>query len=293
MNKSAVSVIVVALLVWAGLGTATAVRYRKSAELAAAKAADLQMDVQDLEKRVKKAENKPQTAVAPVISTIVTNAVIGADADARVAELQAALLEKDRLIASLQQGGMSNRPFGMRGGRDGGANWLDDLKQRDPKAYEEFVKRRDEGRQRAQREFAERADYFLKRDQSKMSKEQQENHQAMLALLDATWKLQEQLRTDLPADQRREVMSTMRDNMHNLGPLLATERESEIYAAGRNLGLSDAQASDFVGQMSQVIDNTSMHSFFEGMRGGPGDGRGGPGGGGGGGGSTGGGGGGR
>ena len=279
MPRPVATILGLVLLVWCLASTGLALRYHQQATRLAESGAEASLEIADLQKRVKKAETtRPATAPAPtIIMTSAAPAVVATDDAARVQELEAALREREQALAALRQGGMSNRPPGFpRGGPDG-SSWLEDMKKNEPERYAEFMKRREEAREQTQRAFAEKAAHFLERDVSKLSPEQQDNHKALLTLLDETWKLSEQLRADLPTEQRQELMTTMRENMHNLGPLLATERENEFYLAARGVGLSDPQSAQFVEQMNKTIEATSMRSLFDGMRGG---GRGGPGGGG-------------
>lgn len=279
MSRPVATLLGLALLLWCLASTGLAIRYHQQAARLAETSAEADLEIADLQKRVKKAETaRPATAPAPtIIMTSAAPAVVATDDAARVQALEAALREREQALAALRQGGLSNRPPGFpRGGPDG-SSWLEDMKKNEPERYAEFMKRREEAREQTQRAFAEKAAHFLERDVSKLSAEQQESHKALLTLLDQTWKLSEQLRGELPTEQRQEVMTTLRENMHNLGPLLETERQNEFFLAGRQAGLSENQSLQLASDLQKTVEATSMRSLFDGMRGGRG---GGPGGGG-------------
>ena len=279
MSRPVATLLGLALLLWCLASTGLAIRYHQQAARLAETSAEADLEIADLQKRVKKAETaRPATAPAPtIIMTSAAPAVVATDDAARVQALEAALREREQALTALRQGGLSNRPPGFpRGGPDG-SSWLEDMKKNEPERYAEFMKRREEAREQTQRAFAEKAAHFLERDVSKLSAEQQESHKALLTLLDQTWKLSEQLRGELPTEQRQEVMTTLRENMHNLGPLLETERQNEFFLAGRQAGLSENQSLQLASDLQKTVEATSMRSLFDGMRGGRG---GGPGGGG-------------
>ena len=206
----------------------------------------------------------------------------GMDADvwrARVGRLESQLAEKDRLIAALRQPGEAPPepadmpPPGLppgedrRPGRDRGA-WLEEIKQTDPQRYEEIQARRQEARQRRQRSIAEQANYFLDRDTAKMDEAARAEYGRMLGLLDETWRLSEQMQSDLSWEERRPLMRTLHDNMDELAPLMETERDRTFYEIGRDFGYTESEANDFVEYLNGIIEVTSMRTLFGGMHGG-------------------------
>lgn len=186
---------------------------------------------------------------------------------AQIRDLQQSLQEKDALIVSLREAiATTNRPpRPERAWRDPNA-WLEELKKDDPARYEQMVQEREEARQRVQSSFAEKAAHFINRDTSHMAEEEQKQYQFMLQLLDQTWRLSEQMRVDLPRDQRREIAHALRDNMNTLEPLLTDERQREFYALGRQLGYSGNDATQFVQYVNQIIEVTSLQNIFRSMR---------------------------
>ena len=225
------------------------------------------------------AEALRQQRSAPAAERPVASA--GMDADVwreRVDRLQAQLAEKDRLIASLQKpveaapdpAGVppSNPPPGddRRPWRDRGA-WLEEIKQTDPRRYEEIQARRQESRQRMERSIAEQATYYLKRDTAKMDENELADYNRLLGLLDETWRLAEQMQSDLPSEERHSLMRTMHDNVEELAPLMETERDRTFYEIGLDFGYTESEARDFKDYLNQVIDVTSMRTLFGGMHG--------------------------
>lgn len=199
----------------------------------------------------------------------------------RMRDLQAQIDEKDRLIASLQKPGeaapapaetaATNRPADQRRPwRDRGA-WLEEMKQTDPQRYEEIQARRQEAQQRTQRSIAEQATYFLDRDTAKMDEAERAEYDRLLGLLDETWSLAEQMQSDVPGEDRRALMRTLRDNMQELTPLMEMERDRAFYEIGLGFGYTEMEAQEFTDYLNGVIDVTSMRTLMGGMR----DGRGG------------------
>lgn len=197
----------------------------------------------------------------------------------RVSRLQAQLAEKDRLIASLQHPGeaapepadivSTNQPADQRRPWRDRSAWIEELKQADPKRYEEIQARRQEARQKTQQSIAEQATYYLDRDTKGMDKDERAEYDRLLGLLDETWRLAEQMQSDVPGEDRRTLMRTLRDNMQELTPLMETERDRAFYEIGLGFGYTANEAQEFTDYLNGVIDVTSMSSLREGMHGGP------------------------
>jgi hypothetical protein len=194
---------------------------------------------------------------------------------ARVGKLKAQLAEKDRRIASLQKtsdtataptDNTSTNPVKeeRRPWRNRGA-WLEEIKESDPKRYEEIQERRKEARENMQRSIAEQADYYLSRDTSVMEEDEFAEYEQMLVLLDETWGLAEQMQSNMPWEERRTIRRTMHDNMEQLDPLLDTERDREFYQIGLDFGYTESEAAEFTDYLNGVIEVTSMRSLYEGM----------------------------
>ena len=97
-------------------------------------------------------------------------------------------------------------------------------------------------------------------------------YERMLGLLDETWRLSEQMQSDLSWEERRPLMQTLRENMDELGPMMEAERDRTFCEIGRDFGYTESEAQDFADYLNGIIDVTSMRSLFGGMHGGPGGG---------------------
>ncbi|MBU1692718.1 MAG: hypothetical protein KKC51_02020 [Verrucomicrobia bacterium] len=183
----------------------------------------------------------------------------------RVRELEAALAEKDRVIWDLQVKATNRPPDEARRPRDQ-RNWMEELRQSDPARYEEIQKRREERQQQISDQFAQKAAYFLKRDTSKMAEAERESYSQMLQLLDETWRMAEQLRVEMPREERRALSESLHEKMDVLNPLLQQERTRTFMEAGLEVGYSDEEAAQFAEYLNTVIDLTSPRGMF---RGGP------------------------
>ena len=256
--------------------TTKAARMGREAAAAQAESAALRQQLQEA------------TAKQPVPSTGMDPAVWRE----RVSRLQEQLAEKDRLIASLRKPDEAapesadsrppNPPPGedRRPWRDRGA-WLEEIKQTDPKRYEEIQARREEAKQRTQRSLAEQAAYYLNRDTSTMDETEAAEYKKLMGLLDETWRLAEQMQSELSSEERHALMETMHDNVDELMPLMETERDRAFYEIGLDSGYTESEARDFTDYLNKVIEATSVRNLFEGMHpggrgGGPPDGAGRP-----------------
>ena len=242
----------------------------KAARLGRA-AATAQAEATALRQQLQAAADTPAAPVAA-----------GMDADvwrSRVNRLQEQLAEKDRQIAALRQAAQAApEPAAThppaeerRPGRDRGA-WLEEIKQTDPQRYEEIQARRQEARQRRQRSIAEQANYYLNRDTAKMDEPARAEYERMLGLLDETWRLSEQMQSDLSWEERRPLMRTLRENMDELAPLMEAERDRTFFEIGQDFGYTESEARDFAEYLNGIIEVTSMRTLFGGMHGGPGGG---------------------
>lgn len=149
------------------------------------------------------------------------------------------------------------------------SNWMENLRTSDPQRYEEMQRRRQEMREYIQNAWEQRTNYFRSRDTSKMTESELEEYSAMMTLLDETWTLSQRMQADLPADERRRVLSAVRSNMVALAPMLEDERNHEYYDLAVGMGHSEAEAAAFAGYVNQITSNTSLRTIFPGtMRGG-------------------------
>jgi len=216
----------------------------------------------DLDARLRQARAARPAAPAPDAAFVPPATAAPAASDPRVAELEAQLAERDRMIARFRTDA-TNRPERGPGAWRNPQEWMENLRREDPARYEEMVRRREEMRRRMDAAFAQRAAFFLGRDTSKMTKEEKAGHEALVQLLDETWQLSAALRDPAATgDQRRETAQTLRQNVEKLGPLMDEARDQEFYRIGRSVGYNDRDAAAFVDYLHTVLDATSARRIF-------------------------------
>ncbi len=204
----------------------------------------------------------------PVVSAPVAGDAVGDEETTLLREravlLEAALHEKDQMLLASQRAQTNDRPSRADRPPDR-RRWLDDLKNNDPQAYEEFLARREESRRRMNESLARKSAFFLNRDTSTLSEEEQAAYGNMLTLLDETWRAAEQLQADLPREERRELRRTLFRNVRELSPMLEAERDVELYNLGRTAGYTEEEAGAFADYVSELIDLTSLDGIFRNM----------------------------
>jgi len=163
------------------------------------------------------------------------------------------------MVAAAENAGDPERP------RRRGADWMENLRTTDPRRYEELQQRRQEMRQYIQDAYTQRTNYFLNRETSAMSEGEFDEYSMMVTLLGQTWELSQRLQSDLPREDRREVMSAVRSNLVVLAPLLDNERNREYYDLAVGMGHSEEEAAAFVGYVNQITSNTSLRVILPGI----------------------------
>ncbi|MCG2681272.1 MAG: hypothetical protein L6455_15085 [Kiritimatiellae bacterium] len=179
--------------------------------------------------------------------------------EGRIRQLEAALQNNAAQVLTLQQAA-SNRPAASPQPSRRTRAWLDDLKQSNSAQYEAITRRRDQARQAAQLSLTEQADYFNAGTEATLNENEQAEYQRMAQLFDDTRRLHQQLQADLPPDERHAAQRALRQNMHELEPLLETERSRTWYNLGLQLGYQADDARKFMEYLDKVIDLTSLQS---------------------------------
>lgn len=173
--------------------------------------------------------------------------------------LRAQLQEKDNLIARLNsQTNRSDRANGPRSPEDMQAR-MEELKKTDPKQYEEMMARREEFRQNIQNAFSQKAATLLDRDTSNLSKDEMEQYQNMLNLMNETWQLTEKMTApDTTSEERREIRQTLTEKTEELRPLLQDERNQRFVELGIASGYTAEEAKSFAKYINDTISATSL-----------------------------------
>jgi hypothetical protein len=179
-----------------------------------------------------------------------------------IQEIDALLLEleqKDRKIAELQSAtNRIKRARNIFSDEDRQAR-LEELKKTDPEAYEEVMARREERQNRIQTAFAERAATLLDRTPANLSEEEFEEREKMLQILDETWLLAEQMASpDIPRDERSKIRTELAEKTKILKPMLADERDRQLYELGTASGYSEADTELFVDYIRETYRATSL-----------------------------------
>jgi len=157
------------------------------------------------------------------------------------------------------------RPADPERPRRRGGDWMENLKATDPQRYEEMQQRRKEMQQYIQDAYNQKTNYFMNRETSTMSDAEFEEYTTMVTLLGQTWELSQRIQSDLPREERWEVMSAVRSNLVVLAPLLDNERNREYYDLAVGMGHSEEEASAFVEYVNQITSNTSLRVILPGI----------------------------
>lgn len=178
---------------------------------------------------------------------------------------------KEPLSAAAPPAGVSPRPVemgqgrrnaeGQTGGRRG-EDWIANLRTNDPARYEAMQKRRQESLDRAEAAYAGATNYFLYRDTGNMSEADKQDFLRMLALMQETRAVIEQMQAGLPPEDRRLAMSTVRSNLVSLTPLLDQERDQEMFDLAISMGHNETEAGRMVAYIKQISSNTSLRVIF-------------------------------
>ena len=267
-KKSTTVVLVIGALILAALAaTALAIRFKVSADKALETSQLASMELDSLRRQQR---SRLSTASRPAVLSPQVTETLRTDTEAqdalqtRIQELEVALREKEDLIASLQQQATNApaRPPWSRGRRQR----LEELKQTDPEQYQEVMQQQEAARVRVRASLARKAARVLERDTTAMGEEELEEYNLMVTLLEETWTLAEQLRGDLPRDERRTIRRSMAEKMFTLTPMLEAERDREFYDLGMEFGYTEEESREFVTYLNEVIDLTSMRDVWRGMR---------------------------
>ena len=140
--------------------------------------------------------------------------------------------------------------------------WLENMRTNDPARYETFQQRRKEMEDKAQNAWLNTMDYFSSRDTSNMGEQDIEEYNWMMTVLDQTRVLTAQLQTELPREERRQVMHAVWSNVVVLTPMLESERNRELYDMASAMGQNSSDAASFVSYVNQISSNTSLRTIF-------------------------------
>jgi hypothetical protein len=149
-------------------------------------------------------------------------------------------------------------------------DWMETLRRTDParyeaelKRYEETLKRRQKARDNVVVAWNNATNYFANRKTSGMNEKQLAEYNRMLAILNETWAVKQELQGNkLRADDRRQATSLMQSNMVVLAQMLEAERNQEFKDLAVAMGHSETDAAAFAGYINQITSNTTINAIF-------------------------------
>ncbi len=215
----------------------------------------------------------PPAPAAPAPVRIARPAAAAADGGAeeiarlnvRIRDLEEQLAAKPAPAAQPAQPGASRDAAPDAGGRRR-TDWMSTFRTNDPVRYAEFQQRRAAAQQAVQDAWNQKTNYFLNRDTSRMSEDEVQEYNQMLAILTQTWELAQrmQVQSTMSHDERHQVVDTVRSNMTVLVPLLNNERDREFYDLAVGMGHNANDAASFAVYANQIIDATSLRNLIPG-----------------------------
>lgn len=188
-----------------------------------------------------------------------------------LAHLKAMIAEQEKLIASFQSS--TNENARQREPRQSFEERMAQLKQEDPEAYAEMIKRREERQTSLRYGLAERTATFMDLDTSLMTEEELANHNLLVEKMARVWELTEAFQNPEAAPDR-ETMRNMFEAAQEARPLLRNERTVMFKQLGYDLGYEGEDAANLAANIENIIEATNIQMPFGGGRGGGrGDGR--------------------
>jgi hypothetical protein len=138
-----------------------------------------------------------------------------------------------------------------------------------PEQQAEIAAQRDAFRQQMEQRVTERNEFLASVETRNMSALQRANHDKLLASVNRMNEIRTVLAADGKAENAAELGKEMHDLRHSMDELYQEERKSLLEVAGKNMGYSGDQATQFAGQIQSIYDNTSSgHNMWSGMGGG-------------------------
>jgi hypothetical protein len=170
----------------------------------------------------------------------------------------------ERTAGNEDSGSVTNRPARQR---ESFEERMARMKEEDPEGYEKMIAERQERREQMRYSLAERTASFMDLDTSRLSEEEQANHDLLVEKMARVWELTEQFPGPEEAPDR-ETMRELFGVMREVQPLLRQERTVMFRQLGYDLGYEESEADAFAVYVEDIIDLTSMRSPFGGGRGG-------------------------
>jgi hypothetical protein len=152
-----------------------------------------------------------------------------------------------------------------RNERENRVSYMERLKQTDPKRYEEIRTARKETAERVNNIVNEQYRFLASLDVSAFPEEQQQGHQQILARLA---KVSEAVGNIDPENtDSHGIGHEVFREMHDIFPLLATERQMLLYDTALRAGYKGEAAQEFVDYVEYIDSMTSPRGIMRGMGG--------------------------
>jgi hypothetical protein len=191
---------------------------------------------------------------------------------ARIQALEDEIAEKDRAMAERRS---RRRPRREEGDRTQSpaqrmAQFMKDLKERDPERYAQMQERFRAMGERMQTGMGKQQEFFDQLNPELMSDVQAESHDLLMGLLARNQELLDAINEDPEAEDVPELRQELRENMREASQLLETERETALQNMARELGYEGEQIQQFEDYVNHIFDMTSNRTLWGGWgRGGP------------------------
>jgi len=188
----------------------------------------------------------------------------GGDATNDVSTLQEQLDARDAELARLRAA-LEEQRNNDRGPRQSFQDRMAQLKEDDPERYAEMIQRRTERQQQMRYDQATRLATFMNMDTSGMTEEELASHDRLVQKLADLWEKTGEFDPENPPD--RETMREVFGSLHEIGDLMDQERTVMFRQLGTDVGLSGADAENFVSYVEDIVNATTLRPP-RGMRGG-------------------------
>lgn len=135
--------------------------------------------------------------------------------------------------------------------------WMENLKNADPKRYAETTNRIARWRQRRLENANSKLEFFSSIDTSGWSARSRETHERLQELIAKRELVEQALHDpDVGEEERGRLFQELRSSGHALRGLNAQERNTLFYEAARALGVGDAEAKEFTAAAREIVEAT-------------------------------------
>ncbi len=140
------------------------------------------------------------------------------------------------------------------------------LRQENPERFQELQEQRRQGMLRMQDRLAVQEQFFAGLDVDRMNAEQRQNHEDLLAMLQATKEIIEVTEENPEAEETAPLRREIFQNMRVMGDLLNKERDIALLELADHLGYGKSQAEDFRDYINVLNESTSIRSYWSSFR---------------------------